>query len=397
MLPSLELSLLGLPRYEITGWESHRGHKEVHFFCSYREPPQECPRCQGTCHRIKDRFERVVRHENSGTRRVYLHLRVRKLRCQACGRTFHERFPGLLPRRRYTEPFRRQIVGAHRGGISQKTLGDQEDLGHATIERWAHELLEVKSRELELAYCPRILGIDEHHFLHGRYSTTLCNLERHRIFDMVPGRSREALKDYLGLLPGRLNVRLVCMDLSNTYRAVVHEFFPRAQIVADRFHVIRLVIRAFRDTWMAVDPKGLTDQGLRSLLKYHPQNLKPEQWAKLAAYLRTHDVVRWLYEFKNGLCRLLSIKHRTKRQGRPLVHRLLEATRQLRESKFAFLVTLGNTLENWQQEIARMWRYTRNNGITEGFHTKIEMIQRRAYGFRNFENLRLRVRVLCGG
>ncbi|ASQ46510.1 hypothetical protein clem_09805 [Legionella clemsonensis] len=39
---------------------------------------------------------------------------------------------------------------------------------------------------------------------------------------------------------------------------------------------------------------------------------------------------------------------------------------------------------------------TQNNGITEGFHRKMKLIQRRAYGFRNFENYRLRVRVLCG-
>ena len=31
-----------------------------------------------------------------------------------------------------------------------------------------------------------------------------------------------------------------------------------------------------------------------------------------------------------------------------------------------------------------MWRFTRNNGITEGFHTKMEVLQRQAYGFRNF-------------
>ena len=46
----------------------------------------------------------------------------------------------------------------------------------------------------------------------------------------------------------------------------------------------------------------------------------------------------------------------------------------------------------------RLWcrpRFTRNNGITEGFHRKMKLIQRRAYGFRNFENYRLRVRVLC--
>jgi transposase len=61
------------------------------------------------------------------------------------------------------------------------------------------------------------------------------------------------------------------------------------------------------------------------------------------------------------------------------------------------LVQLAETFDSWKQEIARMWRYTRNNAITEGFHTKMEMIQRRAYGFRNFENYRLRVRLLCGG
>jgi len=39
--------------------------------------------------------------------------------------------------------------------------------------------------------------------------------------------------------------------------------------------------------------------------------------------------------------------------------------------------------------IVAMWRFTRNNGITEGFHNKMEMISRRAYGFRNFENYRI--------
>jgi len=43
-----------------------------------------------------------------------------------------------------------------------------------------------------------------------------------------------------------------------------------------------------------------------------------------------------------------------------------------------------------------MWRFTRNNGITEGFHNKMGLINRQAYGFRNFENYRLRVKVLCG-
>jgi transposase len=42
-----------------------------------------------------------------------------------------------------------------------------------------------------------------------------------------------------------------------------------------------------------------------------------------------------------------------------------------------------------------MWRFTRNNRITEGFHTKKEMISRQAFHFRNFEDYRLRVKILC--
>src|SRR5690554_4523764 len=57
---------------------------------------------------------------------------------------------------------------------------------------------------------------------------------------------------------------------------------------------------------------------------------------------------------------------------------------------------LAVTLKSWLEPIVRMWRFTKSNGITEGFHTKMEMISRRAYGFRNFENYRLRVLALCG-
>ena len=50
---------------------------------------------------------------------------------------------------------------------------------------------------------------------------------------------------------------------------------------------------------------------------------------------------------------------------------------------------------SWSEEIVAMWRFTRNNGITEGFHNKMELINRQAYGFRNFQNYRLRVKVFC--
>jgi transposase len=54
------------------------------------------------------------------------------------------------------------------------------------------------------------------------------------------------------------------------------------------------------------------------------------------------------------------------------------------------------TLKPWIDTIVRMWRFTKSNGITEGLHNKMEMISRRAFGFRNFENYRIRVLAQCG-
>ena len=65
--------------------------------------------------------------------------------------------------------------------------------------------------------------------------------------------------------------------------------------------------------------------------------------------------------------------------------------RWLRESALGPLQTLANSLTEWIEPLALMWRFSKNNGITEGFHRKMKLIQRRAYGFKNFDNYRLRV------
>lgn len=47
------------------------------------------------------------------------------------------------------------------------------------------------------------------------------------------------------------------------------------------------------------------------------------------------------------------------------------------------------------ESIVRMWRFTQSHDISEGFHTRMEMLSHRAYGFRNFENYRMRVLAQC--
>jgi transposase len=321
---------------------------------------------------------------------------VERWKCRGCGRSFWQRFPGVLPRKRATEPFRRSVSLNHWDGISRARLGQREGIGSPTVERWFEDFLQLRAAERRGAPCPQVLGIDEHFFTrrHG-YATTFCDLKGHKVFDVVLGRSEAALESYLQKLPGKQRVRVVCMDLSSAYRALVRKHFPQARIVADRFHVIRLVNHHFLACWRDIDPVGAKHRGLVSLMRRHRHNLKPEQVAKLEAYWEQFPAMRHIYAFKQRLCYLLIKKHRTRKQCADLIPRFLKAIHQLRQAGLAQLVQLGETLQSWSLEIATMWRFTRNNGITEGFHTKMEVLQRQAYGFRNFDNYRLRVKIMC--
>lgn len=385
--------IMGLPGYQITGIEEGGGL--VRMTVLYAGPVR-CPHCQGERLRLRDRGVRHLRHESIGLRWVCLELETRKFRCQGCGRTFWQRFPGILPRKRATEPFRRCVSIQHWDGISRRRLGQRQGIGSATVERWFQDFLKLRAAERSSAACPQILGIDEHFFSRRRgYATTLCDLKHHTIYDVVLGRSQASLEDYFLALKGKDLVRVVCMDLATHYRALVRKHFPNALIVADRFHVIRLINHHFLGCWRDLDPAGSKNRGLLSLMRRHRHNLSPDQADKLKAYLSAHPVLELIYRFKQRLSYLLLKKHRTRKQCRTLIPRLLKAIYELRQAGLVQLVQLGQTLHSWTQEIVAMWRFTRNNGITEGFHTKMELLQRQAYGFRNFQNYRLRVKVMC--
>ena len=279
---------------------------------------------------------------------------------------------------------------------SSTRLGKREAIGGATVERWFQDFLKREAAERSAAPCPRVLGIDEHFFTRRLgYATTFCDLRRHAVYDVVLGRSEASLEKYLERLPGKDQVQVVCMDLASGYRVMVRKHFPNARIVADRFHVIRLINHHFLACWRDIDPVGAKHRGLLSLMRRHRHNLNPEQRTKLSAYFDRFPAIGHIYRFKQRLCYLLLKQHRTRKQCSPLATRFLKAIYQLRQARLAQLVALGDTLNAWSAEIATMWRFTRNNGITEGFHTKMEVLQRQAYGFRNFNNYRLRVKIMC--
>ena len=123
----------------------------------------KCIYCGSDHLRTKDSFVRILKHVTFGDRTSELHLKSHKYRCEECGKYFNQRFRGILPRKRSTEQFRREVAKRHHDGVTQKTLSQRVRVSCSTIEKWYQELIYLENQKFTKK-CPRVLGIDEHFF-----------------------------------------------------------------------------------------------------------------------------------------------------------------------------------------------------------------------------------------
>ncbi len=274
----------------------------------------------------------------------------------------------------------------------------QESIGAATAGRIYAQFTQRKASERLSVDCPTVLGIDEHTLHKGqRFATTFCDLKRRRVFDIAPGRSEAELRPFLAGLRGRDKVRVVCIDLSITYRAMIRRWFPNALIVADRFHAIRLVGLHLLRLARQLCPELGWNRAWLGVLRRRSDRLNPEQRQRLRQLLTTASPgPSRSGDMKEHLHALLGLKRLDRQSCRRFTPQLLAAIQTLRGSGREAALPPPKTRTPWIVGIARNWRFTRNNAITEGFHRKMKLIQRRAYGFRSFPNYRLRVIAQCG-
>lgn len=387
---SLATAIIGIPGLEV---ERVTRRDDIQIWAKPRFRPL-CKHCQSAHLRIKASYQRTVKHTRQGHRVMTLHLRVPKYHCQNCKRYFRHQFAGIRPRFRASESYRVEVFEAHDGGVTQRKLSRTHNVSPATVERWYQYYIKRRRSELSGRSCPRVLGIDEHFFTRKKgFATTLVDLKNHKVFDVRLGRSDASLSPYLSRLRGRDKVQVVVMDLSETYRSIARRYFPNAQIVADRFHVVRLINQHFLKLWSQHDPEGRKNRALISLMRRHQWHLRDDQHANLMNYLGAYPVLQAMYVVKQKLVRLMLLRTLKKQRARAKLPELLQLLDHLKDSP---LRILAKTLESWLSPIVAMWRFSKTNGITEGFHNKMEMMTRRAYGFRNFENYRLRVLAHCG-
>jgi transposase len=257
---------------------------------------------------------------------------------------------------------------------------------------------------------PAAVGIDETSFLAATAThptmlvTGFVDLDRHRLLDVVEGRTAAGVSAWLAARPAPwlAGIRAVTLDPYAGYARGVADGLPDADLVVDHFHAVRLANAALDEVRRRTQQDTLGHRGRkhdplyrirRTLLVAHDR-LTDTGWARLQAGLNAGDPegeVGAAYLAKELLREVYAT--RTLRSARRALERFYA---HCRSCDVPELVRLARTIRHWEHEILGWHRTGLSNGPTEAMNLLIKKIKRVGHGFRNFDNYRLRLLLHCG-
>ena len=359
-----------------------------------KDPKEEyCPRCATPSKSTYDTRRVKLRDEPFRTFQVFLVIVKRRLWCKPCGKPFTEPLPWARKGFRHTERYARAVMLACERYVDLKRVRDDFKCSGGWLYSALYRQLELERRK-RLYPWPSKVGIDEHFFRRGKdgfrnFVTVVVDQKNHRLMEVVEGRTGPELEAALAHIPGRENVRTVAIDMSDPYKSFARRFFPNAVIVADKFHVLRLLSPAINRHRKAITGDQRTNP-IRRLLLRNGRDLDARTRWVLRTWLAEYPALRELYDAKEALAGFYRIRS-SKQASRVLT----EITDRLARSALPELQTFRATLMRWRNEVLAYFRTRATNGMTEGFNGKAKLVKRRAYGYKSFTNYRLRLLNAC--
>jgi transposase len=358
-----------------------------------RSPFEICPRCATPSKNVYDHRRVRVRDAPMRNMGVWLTVRKRRLSCRPCGRPFTEPVGGIRKGYRTTERYRSSLLWACENFSDLSRVRRTYRCSSGYLYKTLYAQLELQRRK-RLYPWPAVIGIDEHYFRRGRggfreFVSMVVDYRNRRLMELVEGRTVGQMEAALSYIQGRDNVRFVVLDMCDPFRNFARNFFPNATLIADKFHVLRLLTPHINRHRKMITGDRRSAAIRRLLLRNRPSLDHTARWG-VQTWLEQHPQLRELYEYKEALHSLYRIRGFDRAD-----HALTALTDRMANSSLSEIQTLRTTLLRWRREVLAYFVARITNGRTEGFNNKAKLVKRRAYGYRSFTNYRLRLLNAC--
>lgn len=408
--------LVGLPAVNVLSvFEPLAGRLEVTVESIVMEPA--CPNC-GERAWVKDRPVVDLVDLTCFGRPVTLRWKKHRLWCPRkwCrqGSWTHEDPRIAAPRLSVTDRAGRWAT--RQVGRSGRTVSDVADeLGanwHAindAVMAYGAALLDA---DVERVGTVEALGVDEVLFARlGRWrtrawSTSIVDVTRGRLLDVIEGRSAKGLYEWLAAMSEawRDAICWAVLDLSGPWRLAFDTMLPHAIQVADPFHLVKLANQRLDEVRCRVQNATLGHRGhkndplhrSRRLLTKADERLDERGRTKLLGLLEAgdpHGEVRMAWHAKETVRGLYDIDDPD--LAGEFVLRLGHDLQD--ESCPPEVRKLGRTIVRWADQIAAWHQAHVTNGPTEAANNLIKRVKRVAFGFRRFAHYRIRALLYAGG
>lgn len=340
------------------------------------------------------------RHLNMMRCTVYLVAKIREGRCSKCDGRRLESVPwAAAPRARHTKAFDRQVASLVQ--VADKSAAKRMfNIAWRTVGR-------IVKRVVDACLSPHLLddlvciGVDETSYKRGhRYITIVSNLITGRVVWVGKGKSSKTLGEFFEILgPQRAGkLELVTMDMGQAYQKAVGEWAPQADIVFDRFHVVKLMLEAMDDVRKEIrDSLSDSDQkvlkGTRFALFRNPKNLTPGDKERIALAISSNAKLARAYQLRVDFEQLWDITdEETARKF------LMRWTRSALLSRREGLIRFAKTVRKHMDGILGFIRWGgATNASLEGMANKIKLCIHKAYGFRSIASLMAMIQLCCSG
>lgn len=353
-----------------------------------------CPKCASKADTIYDHVNVTIRDTPLRSKNVILKIRKRRFLCKKCKKVFREPVQGIFKGFRTTQRYRHHVMWNCTQFSNLKRVAVVTGCSEWLVYKCHYEQLELETRKFQSEW-PTTVGIDEHSFQrkYGRkeFATVFVDYNNRKVREVILGRAPADILESENILKirSRERVKNVVIDLSSGFKLAATTLFPNAIITADKFHVIKLIFPAIMKYKKEV-VSNTRNRAFKRLLLKNGYKLKFHESQVLRAVLHFYPTLKDLYTAKEAIHSLYRCKgyNNAKRS-------FTKFTDWLAYSKIPELQTLRRTLIKWREEILNYFKTRITNARTEGYNRKAKLIQRNAYGYKNFQNYRLKILYSC--